>query len=207
MIGTQPLEKDQRRAIVAYFDRRGDLRSKTLFLLGCSTGFRVSEICAIRIVDVLDERGRIRPRLTVSRKSMKGKKQSRTVLLNSLSRKMLRPWLDFLRSQGYVHKADPLFPSRRGTAVTRFQVYKDLKAAYRACGIPGKCGTHSMRKTFANLFYESKLREVAAGKPVDAFRETSKALGHAVTSSTDKYLSFRQEGVDEAIEEIGDELL
>jgi len=207
MKGAEPLNKDQRRAVVAYYNRRGETRNRTLFLLGCATGYRISELCSLRIRDVLNEAGSVNQLVTVARRNMKGRKTSRTVLLSSAACRALLPWLAELRHAGYVHKTDPLFPSRTGKPVTRFQAYRVLKRAFRACGITGRSGTHTMRKTFANIFYDAKLREVAEGKPVDAFRETSKALGHASVASTDKYLSFRDEDIRQAIEELGEALI
>ncbi len=56
-----------------------------------------------------------------------------------------------------------------------------------------------MRKTFAAKVYQRLSQRRAAGEPVDPFRLTSKALGHKNLNSTDAYLSFLEEDIDDAI--------
>jgi integrase len=180
------------------------VRNTAMFLLGCNTGFRVSEILALTIGDVLEENGSIKTHLTVSKRHMKGKKESRTVILNECGRRCLVPWLQELKKREVIHQDDPLFISIRGNVpIGRIQVWKVLTKAFRACGLTGKMGTHAMRKTFANNVYKHLLVRVAAGEAIDAFRTTSKALGHADIKSTDQYLSFLTEDVDTTIKAVG----
>jgi site-specific recombinase XerD len=65
-----------------------------------------------------------------------------------------------------------------------------LQRVYAACGLTGKLGTHSMRKTFARRIHAKLGRDLM---------KTQKALGHARVTSTVSYLSFAEEEIDEAI--------
>lgn len=85
-----------------------------------------------------------------------------------------------------------VFRSRNGEnmAISRVQAWRILTAAYQACGLTGKLGTHAMRKSFANVMYErlngrlEKLQEL---------------MGHVSVQSTISYLSFRAEDLKDAV--------
>ena len=132
---------------------------------------------------------------------MKGRKTSRTVLLNETAKSGLIPWLNQLQEKEIVHRDDYIFLSsrRKNAPIGRSQVWKILHQAAKRQGIKGKVSTHSMRKTFANEIYTHFKSLLAQGIPCDPFRSTSKALGHADIKSTDQYLSFMQEDIDQAI--------
>ena len=204
MRGSRPLSKSEILRVKKSF--KGPLRSRNyaLFILGANTGFRISEILSLRLGDILEQGGEVKKRLTVYKRNMKGKRTSRTVLLNKAAREGIRPWLKELAAREVIHKDDYVFRSIRGNqSIDRIQSWKILNNAFRDAGLKGRLGTHAMRKTFANNVYNYFLNKVAQGEPIDAFRLTSKALGHTDLKSTDVYLSFLEKDVDEAIEQAG----
>jgi integrase len=205
MKGARPIERDEIEKIRNAFTGQMKLRNQALFFLGVNTGFRISELLSLTLDDVLNDDGKIKDRLSVRRGNMKGKKSSRTVLLNEQAKKALKPWLRDLYARGYVHSDDYLFQSRdlKNSSIQRAQAWKILDQAFKAVGLRGKMGTHAMRKTFANNVYNYFKDLVAQGEPIDAFRATSKALGHTDIKSTDQYLSFLTEDVDNAIMKVG----
>lgn len=186
------------------FTGRMAVRNRALFFLGANTGFRISELLSITLADILDKDGVVKSRITVARRNMKGKKSGRTVILNDKGKAAITPWLEVLRGMGVVHKDDFVFVPHNGAGViSRSQALKVLTRAYRAAGLTGKLGTHAMRKTFANNVYEHLLMRAGRGEQVDPFRATSKALGHEDIKSTDQYLSFRTEDIDQSIQAAG----
>ncbi len=186
MKGARPIERDEIEKMRKAFT--GQMKQRNLSL-----------------DDVLNEDGKIKDRLSVRRGNMKGKKSSRTVLLNMQAKKALKPWLRELYVRGYVHSDDYLFQSRdlENSPIQRAQAWKILDQTFKAAGLRGKMGTHAMRKTFANNVYNYFKDLVAQGEPIDAFRATSKALGHTDIKSTDQYLRFLTEDVDNAIMKVG----
>ena len=166
-------------------------RDRALFLLGVRSGFRISELLSLRLLDVCP-RGKIVDRVTVARRHMKKKVEGRTLLLHPEAREALEVWLSELRELGYMTSDVWVFQSRKGRnqAMSRVQAYRILHAAFERVGIEGTLGTHSMRKTFANRMYERLDHDLL---------KTQKALGHKNINSTVSYLSFRQEEIDEAI--------
>lgn len=152
------------------------------------------------VIDFLVNNYGLQLKKTAKKKSASG----RTVMLNHSARRALVPWLYELARMGFIHGTDPLWPSiRTGLAMGRCQFWRVLTNAFKAVGLDGRLGTHSMRKTFATVIYEEYLSRVAMGEPIDAFRETSKMLGHEVITSTDKYLPVKMSQHQSVIERIG----
>jgi len=204
MKGSRPLSGNEIKRLREMFKGKMGPRNLALFLLGANTGFRISELLAITLGDVLNDDGSIKDVLTVSKRFVKGKKESRSVHLSVHGKRAIAPWLRIMSQRNFVQQGDALFQRiGGGGAISRGQAWKVLTAAYRLAGLDGKLGTHAMRKTFANNVYDHLLGRAAAGEPVDAFRETSKALGHSDIRATDKYLSFRTEDLDETIDAVG----
>lgn len=206
MQGCKPLSDAEVKRVAAAFTGRAATRNAALFTLGLSTGFRASELLSLRLRDILTEEGAIVDRVTVWRRSMKRKKASRSVLVNAAAKRALRPYLEELRERGIVAGSRPLFGSPRNPKrpIGRVQFWRLIHKAAEAAEVKGRIGTHTMRKTFANRIYSHFLNQVAEGQAVDAFRSTSKALGHADIKSTDLYLSFLDQDVDQAVAAIGE---
>jgi len=204
MRGCRPLTTPEVAAAAETMTGSTGKRDRAMMLVGINTGFRISELLALSVGDVVTPAGEITRRVTVARKNTKGRHGSRTVLLNSQARAALLPWLDILAGRGYVHATDPLWPSfRTGRRLGRVQAWRVLVNAFRAAGLDGQLGTHCLRKTFANNNYGELLQRVAMGEPIDAFRTVSKLLDHAAITSTDKYLSFRLAEYDGVVERAG----
>lgn len=205
MNGARPLSRQEAIKARHRFGGKMATRNLALFTVGSNTGFRVSELLSLKLGDVMEKNGHVKDRITVSRLNMKGKKISRTILLNDYACKCISRWLQELKKMNIMHKDDYLFQSKQGgnAAIGRTQAWKILNQVFLDSGFNGKLGTHAMRKTFANNIYKFYLERVAAGEALDAFRLTSKALGHMDIRSTDKYLSFLTEDIDRAVRAIG----
>ncbi|MFT5699802.1 MAG: integrase [Desulforhopalus sp.] len=201
MKGCRPLSKEEARLLKDFFLGRLAKRNYALFVLGASTGFRISELLSLTIGDLVDVGGHFKERITVSRKNMKGQKSSRSNLLNQEACRSLTPWLRQLSEMGFDRKSDYVFQSYSNTnkAITRKHAWRIFINAFRLGQFPGSLGTHTMRKTYAKHVYQFYLNQVAQGESVDAFRATSKALGHIDIKSTDQYLSFLTEEIDAAV--------
>ena len=212
MQGQSPINYEDLHRLLDYWRGRSDFMMPALIVLGCCTGFRISELISLNVEDVLGADGSIKRLVTVARRNMKGhadtagkqgNKKSRTVKLSALAVTALDEWLPRLQTRATYNKRQPLFINRHNRRLTRFNAYHRMKAAAAACGIQTRFATHSMRKTFAKCVYDFKLANQAAGAPVDVLFETSKALGHADTKSTAAYLSFCDAETDESFDAVG----
>ena len=119
-------------------------------------------------------------------------------MLNKVAKKAIAELLqDFYLYNGKlrlgVSPGMALFHSRKGNGhqpIDRSHAWRIIKNAAFNCGIHGKIGTHSMRKTFASNMFD--LLDGNIG-------EVQKALGHKKIDSTMQYLDFKQQNIDEAI--------
>jgi len=219
MKGCYPFSPDQVLKILSYFDRKSyyAARNRALFLLGVTTGLRISESLSLKVKDVFQQ-GKIVDRVYVARAAMKGGKKKdkkgkkkktisasgRSVLLNKVAKIALTELLQdfYLYSNGKPRLGTSdnmsLFHSRKGNGIQpidRSHAWRIIKNAAFDCGIHGKIGTHSMRKTFASTmcdFLDGNIGEV------------QKALGHKKIDSTMQYLDFKQQNIDEAIIKLED---
>lgn len=160
-------------------------RDRLLFTLGLATGFRISELLSLRVID-------IQPTLlTVHKRNMKGKIRSRSVPISSHTFAALREHIQDLS----LISSDPIFISRKGSSspITRQQAALILRQAYKRAHVEGRVSSHSMRKTFANRVYEKLDRDLAA---------TQKALGHVNINSTISYLNIDQDRITKVILEL-----
>ncbi len=191
MKGCRPLSEEEVQATLSAFAGPYACRDRALFVLGVRSGFRISELLSLRLLDVAP-RGKIVDRVTVARRHMKKKMEGRTVLLHPEARQALGDWIEEMRQIGYMTSETWVFQSRKGgnAALSRVQAFRILQGAYERAGVVGTLGTHSMRKTFANRIYERLDGDLI---------RTQRALGHKNINSTVSYLSFRQEDIDEAI--------
>ena len=185
-------QKTEIRLILNGFTGRTRERDKAFFLLGVTTGFRVSELCALTIGDVMTG-GKIRNNLTVSRRKTKGKLASRTVPLLDEVRKLLGARVRELNRNGFFRPETSLFRMGRSRA------YRVLRGCADRQGVTGNIGTHSLRKTFAHNIYQDFLERRANGIHLDPLLETSRALGHKTVQNTVAYLPESRALIDSAI--------
>lgn len=188
MAGARPLTGDEIADVRDSFGGMFAARDRAMFMLGVMAGFRISEILSLRIKDVM-RHGKLLDRITVERRYMKGKKQSRTVPLHSIAKEALESWIlqmDTSSPNTYV------FQSRKGKnrPISRVQAHRILAEVFDSLELDGKLGTHVMRKTFANNVHQ-KLGH-------DIFK-TQRALGHRNIGTTVKYLAFTESEIDDAI--------
>lgn len=201
MAACRPLSVDElRRMLIAAGGGLYGVRDKTLLIVGCSTGFRISELLSLRRQDVVDATGRIKPVLTVQAKNMKKKLAARSVPLPESVREVLREWLEMQEQYGLVLKSDPLFPARSGMSagkggvsaavpMSRCSAWKSLRRLAVRAGVQrSNVGTHSMRKSFAGAVHSHWLERLATGERVDPLVQTQNALGHRQVQSTVSYL-------------------
>lgn len=165
-------------------------RDRTLWILGSYTGFRISELLSLVLEDVW-RRGRIVDFVQVERRNMKGKKRSRTVVLNPECRPALLAWIEELVERGAGPRT-PLFPRLVGALdkpMSAKRAREIILAAGESLGLLN-VGTHSMRKTFARAVYAATDKDI---------RQTQLALGHVSISSTAHYLQGMDDGLHELV--------
>jgi integrase len=188
MSGCRPLQPEEVVEVAQSFGGRTAARDRALFLVGLYTGFRITELLSLRWRDCL-RHGEVTAAVTVARRAMKNKQRGRTVALHPHAQAALQAWCAVAQPPDgtwYV------FRSRKGRnrPLTRQSAWQILLDAYASCGMTGRLGTHSLRKTFAMTVHEQLGRDL---------HRTQQALGHVNISSTLHYLPVADVEIQQAI--------
>ena len=195
MRGTRPLNNDEIRSVATCFTGTFEVRNRGLFVLGVSTGGRISELLSLRVDDVF-QNGTAVTDLLYDKSVVKGGEHSRAVPVNRDGRGAIDDLIAWHRERyTTLHKSRPLFPSRQGKRpqpMSRRTAHNVLKAAYEAAGLNGHLATHSLRKSFAQRLYEQS---------GDIFM-VQELLGHANVATTQKYLGVNYASARQAVEEM-----
>ena len=193
MKGTRPLDNNEIRLVSACFDGIFEARNRGLFMLGVSTGGRISELLSLQIEDVY-QNGKSVTDLLFDKSIVKGGEVSRAVPVNSDGRRAIEDLIAWHRERyPDTEKSRPLFPSRNGQGqqrMSRRTAHDLLKVAFEAAGLNGHLATHSLRKSFAQRLYD---------RTGDIFA-VQEMLGHKSVSTTQKYLGVNYTSVREAVE-------
>ena len=194
MKGTRPLNNDEIRKVAACFDGRYAARNRGLFVLGVSTGGRISELLALKVADVY-QNGAAVADLLFDLNIVKGGEVSRAVPVNVDGRTAIEALVAWhVEHYGNIDVERALFPSRQGNrgAMNRRTAHAVLKVAFEAAGLNGKLATHSMRKSFAQRLYE---------ETADIFA-VQEVLGHKSVATTQAYLGVNYASLKDAVEAI-----
>jgi integrase len=153
------------------------LRDRLMFIIGINSALRVSDLLTLRVGDVRDPDGKLKPEIVLrEKKTGKEKRFPINEAIMKELKKFLQPdWPD----------DRPLFKSRKGSnnAITRKQAHEILSKAGKQIGIEN-LGTHSMRKTFGLHAY------LQSGGNLGLVQ---KLLNHSSSGDTLRYIGIEQE--------------
>ena len=195
MKGTRPLDNSEIRLVSQCFDGKFEARNRGLFMLGVSTGGRISELLSLQIGDVW-QNGKAVTDLLFEKSIVKGGEVSRAVPVNQDGRTAITVLIAWHREQYKNTRSDrPLFPSRHKSGTVpmhRQTAHQMLKKAFITAGLNGKIATHSLRKSFAQRVYEQS-GDIYLVKEL---------LGHRNVATTQSYLGVNYADARKAVEAI-----
>ncbi len=195
MKGTRPLDNNEIRRVSAAFTGTFEVRNRGLFMIGVSTGGRISELLSLRLADVYQNDKPVTD-LLFDKSIVKGKETSRAVPVNVDGRLAIAELVNWHRDRyGDLDANRPLFPSRNGKGqqqMSRRTAHNVLKDAFVSAGLNGHLATHSLRKSFAQRLYDHT---------GDIFA-VQEMLGHKNVATTQKYLGVNYASVRDALEEM-----
>ena len=145
---------------------------RALFMTTYAAGLRVSEVCQLRLADLLSDRHQIHV------VQGKGQKDRYTLLSPKL--------LDELRGYWRLYRPkDWLFPSKvyPERHITESAVQRAFTEAVARAGLPDRGGIHSLRHSFATHLLEAGVDPLTL----------QRLLGHSSLRTTTTYLHVRQE--------------
>lgn len=168
------------------------MRNWLFFSLGINMGFRVSDLCQLRWRNLYlpntSEFNLTDWNELIEQKT--GKK--RQVVLNPAAQKAIR---FYVKEMGIhperLNANDYVFTSNKKCEphVKPDSMHEWIKQAARALNIPFNVGTHSMRKTFGYMLYQSTGKDLAM---------VQKILNHSSEQVTLRYIGIDQENVRQA---------
>lgn len=195
MKGTRPLDNDEIRRVSGCFTGTFAVRNRSLFMIGVSTGGRISELLSLRMSDAW-QNGKPVSDLLYNKSIVKGGEVSRAVPVNRDGRRAIDDIVAWHSEHYQTTSPDrPLFPSRNGRGekrMSRRTAHDVLKTAFEAAGLNGHLATHSLRKSFAQRLYD---------RTCDIFA-VQEMLGHKNVVTTQKYLGVNYASVREALEDV-----
>ena len=195
MKGTRPLDNTEIRLVSACFDGTYGDRNRGLFMLGVSTGGRISELLSLTVGDVYQNQKPVTD-LLFDKSIVKGGEISRAVPVNTDGSRAIEDLIGWHREQyGKLDVKRPLFPSRNGQGekrMSRRTAHDVLKDAFETAGLNGKLATHSLRKSFAQRLYD---------QTGDIFT-VQEMLGHKSVVTTQKYLGVNYASVRDALQKM-----
>ena len=195
MKGTRPLDNTEILLVSACFDGTFTVRNRGLFMIGVSTGGRISELLSLTIGDVYQNQQPVTD-LLFDKSIVKGGEVSRAVPVNIDGRQAIESLIGWHREKyGTLAPSRPLFPSRNKNgkvAMNRQTAHEMLKKAFIDAGLNGKLATHSLRKSFAQRLYEES---------GDIYL-VQELLGHKNVATTQKYLGVNYASARQACERI-----
>ncbi|MEQ8190301.1 MAG: site-specific integrase [Candidatus Eremiobacterota bacterium] len=161
-----------------------NLRNYCLFILGINSGLRICDLLNLKIKDVLDEKRKIKDRITI-REQKTGKVKNFPIA--DTAKKALMEYLitrDFLLDE-------PLFLSKKGKkgkqTIGRQQAYRIINKIVRMVGLKEGYGTHTLRKTFGYHAYQS-------GTDISILQ---KLFNHSAPCVTLAYIGITQDDLDD----------
>lgn len=145
------------------------LRDYLFFVMGINMGLRLSELLHVKVEDVTEE-GKV--------KDFYGNEPF--IYMNKHVKQAITEYLH----KRQLDSADYLFKSQKcASPITRQQAYRIINKAAKDVGVPGKVGTHTLRKTFGYHAYRSGV----------AVSLLQKHFHHATPSETLRYLGISKQ--------------
>jgi len=151
-------------------------KHRAVFMTTYAAGLRVSEVCRLRIADLLSDRHQIHV--------VQGKGQKdRYTLLSPRLLEELRAYWRLYRPKDWLFPST-VYPERH---LTEDAVQRAFTAAVAAAGLPDRGGIHSLRHSFATHLLEAGVDLLTL----------QRLLGHSRLATTTTYLHVRQERLEQ----------
>lgn len=177
MSAVEPIRDKRKITAIANILRKQNERNYILFLLGISTGARISDILKLKKRNVSDE--------CISVREKKTRKYNKFYFIPTYRDIIL----------GYVSALDDndyLFPTNHHKPMTRQNAYYIINKASEKVGIKYPVGCHTMRKTFGYWYYKST-KDIATLMLI---------FKHADEAITLRYIGYNDEAIKTSVNKI-----
>lgn len=186
-------------AIQEYFLSRGKIRDWAMWTIGISLGLRISDLLSLKISALLNEDKSFRKRLFVI--------EQKTSKLNNclITESVILAATKLFDSLNWDFSMDDYLFKSEKTKGKMFEEYgwKILSDAGKSLNLPINIGSHTMRKSFANIAACVDKSSI----DMNAITKIQGLLNHSDQRVTMRYLGTYQQMFDKAREAVSDFVL
>jgi integrase len=174
----EPIRKQRDIDKVKSYLKNKNMRDFLLFEIGIHTGMRAMDLLKIKVGDIVNNK-------TLSIKESKTGK-NRDIPLQLHLRKSVRDYA----KENYLNDNDYIFRSMKGyKPITTWRANRIIHFACKECGLLGRYGMHSLRKTFGHSWYK-KNRNIY---------KLQKIFKHSNTGITINYIGIEERKVKQSL--------
>jgi len=178
-----PAELEQVLSYIAI--RKYALRNRLMLLTGYWSGMRVGEIAGLRIRDIVNSDGRVRPEVRLGADQTKGR-YARTVFISERLQAELQQYINMRQP---LPPDAPLFVTAGRKPFTANVMTQHFYYLFKRAGIAG-ASSHSMRRTFITTL---------ANKGIGV-RVLASLAGHRSIAVTQRYIDVNDDMLRRAVE-------
>ena len=167
------------------------VRDWAIIHVALDAGLRASEICDLKIKDLLIDQGQS----SIIVRSGKGNKK-RGVTIGEKLKNHLLSFIQWKRKNGQMTRGvDYLFISKRGSSnrMSRQAIYQIFKRWAKKADLPDRFSIHSCRHTYASMLYKSSDYNL---------RLVQSQLGHSSIQTTQVYADVLNEDAEKAVNDL-----
>ena len=154
-------------------------RNTAMYFLGWKAGLRVGTVSQIKLSDVLDSEGKLKSRVILRSKIMKGGKNSAMYLKNANLRQAIE---NYLKVRPKLAKVDTLFVTQKGTSFSANTLSRTWYELFQKAGYEDAT-FHGLRAAFATQVLKK-------GYDIVALKEL---MNHSDISTTQRYVRHNQD--------------
>ena len=176
----EPIRELKKIAEMKEVLRSESFRDEALFVFGINTALRIGDLLSLTIGDILDEKRQLVKSIEL-REQKTGK--AKLFPINNAIKSALSA---YLHERAQAGCSEPLFLSKKGGPLSRWQARRILNAAGTAVGLE-RIGAHSLRKTFGYHVYKKTGGNIGL---------VQKLLNHSTAESTLRYIGINREQMD-----------
>ncbi|MBK8477274.1 MAG: tyrosine-type recombinase/integrase [Opitutaceae bacterium] len=196
-MSARPLSEFEYNKMVEFLATAGRHRDRLLLVLGCATGYRITELLSLKWEQLWDGTA-ARSEVQVARRNLKGGQgprcrsvRSRRVPLNERARAAIEAYAKEVPHLTAAEAAVFQTGRSQGGAMNRSQAFRMLTGAAVDCGVGrGRLSTHTLRKTFVARVYAASGHDLI---------KTQRIVGHSSPLTTARYLETDQDELDELV--------
>lgn len=191
-----------------YFVSNRRYRDDMMFVVGICTGLRISDLCSLNVGDVVTSDGTFKDYIDIVEKKT-GKHSANSEDKCYITEAMRIAIARYLNSKKKWSVKDPLLYSKKTNKNGEHRIAEEsgwriMKQAQRECGIKYNLGSHSMRKTFANIAACCGGR---SNVDMNKLLQVQHMLKHSDYKTTMRYLNLNSIFTSKARQDVSDFVL